>query len=62
MTCPTLLLLGQRDMMTPPKAARTVKEGILHARTVELAACGHALMAEQPDAVLDALYGFATEL
>jgi pimeloyl-ACP methyl ester carboxylesterase len=61
-TCPTLLLLGQRDMMTPPKAARMVKEAILHARTVEVAASGHALMTEQPDAVLDALYGFATEL
>jgi pimeloyl-ACP methyl ester carboxylesterase len=61
-TCPTLLLLGQRDMMTPPKGARMVKEIILHARTVEVAASGHALMTEQPDAVLDALYGFATEL
>ena len=61
-TCPTLLLLGQRDMMTPPKGARLVKETILHARTVEVAASGHALMTEQPDAVLDALYGFATEL
>lgn len=61
-TCPTLLLLGQRDMMTPPKAARMVKEAILHARTVEVTASGHALMTEQPDAVLDALYGFATEL
>ena len=61
-TCPTLLLLGQRDMMTPPKGARMVKEAILHARTVEVAASGHAPMTEQPDAVLDALFGFATEL
>ena len=61
-TCPTLLLLGQRDMMTPPKAARMIKESILHARSIEVAATGHALMTEQPDAVLDALYGFATEL
>nr|WP_314623856.1 alpha/beta hydrolase [uncultured Noviherbaspirillum sp.] len=61
-TCPTLLLLGQRDMMTPPRAARTVREAILHARSIEIAAAGHALMAEQPDAVLEALYEFATEL
>lgn len=60
-TCPTLLLLGQRDMMTPPKAARMLKDGIRHARTVEVAASGHSLMSEQPDAVLDALYGFARE-
>ena len=61
-TCPTLLLLGQRDMMTPPKGARMVREAILHARSIEIAGAGHSLMAEQPDAVLDALYGFATEL
>lgn len=60
-TCPTLLLLGQRDMMTPPKATRLLKESIRHARTVEVAASGHSLMAEQPDAVLDALYGFARD-
>lgn len=61
-SCPTLLLLGQRDMMTPPKAARMVREAILHARSIEIAGAGHSLMAEQPDAVLDALYGFAKEL
>ncbi|MET0964665.1 MAG: alpha/beta hydrolase [Noviherbaspirillum sp.] len=60
-SCPTLLLLGQRDMMTPPKAARLLRESIRHARTVEIAASGHSLMTEQPDAVLDALYGFARE-
>ena len=59
--CPTLLLLGQRDMMTPPKATAALKQAIGHARTVIVPAAGHALMAEQPDAVLDALYGFANE-
>lgn len=60
-SCPTLLLLGQRDMMTPPKAAAALKQAIGHARTVIVPAAGHSLMAEQPDAVLDALYGFAIE-
>ena len=60
-TCPTLLLLGQRDMMTPPRAGATLQQAISHARTVIVPAAGHALMAEQPDAVLDALYRFATE-
>lgn len=59
--CPTLLLLGQRDMMTPAKATAALKEAIAHARTVVVPASGHSLMAEQPDAVLDALYGFANE-
>jgi pimeloyl-ACP methyl ester carboxylesterase len=59
--CPTLLLLGQRDVMTPPKAATALTQGIRHARTVLLAGAGHDLMAEQPDAVLDTLYSFARE-
>ena len=58
-TCPTLFLLGKRDMMTPPKATATLTRLIAHAQVVTLEQCGHALMAEQPDAVLDTLYGFA---
>lgn len=54
-TCPTLLVLGQRDAMTPAKAAGPLAEAIAGARTVTLAGCGHMMMAEQPDQVLDAL-------
>ncbi|WP_151634198.1 alpha/beta fold hydrolase [Noviherbaspirillum aerium] len=57
-TCPTLFLLGKRDMMTPPKAASGLAAIISHARTVQLDHCGHALMSEQPDAVLDTLFDF----
>ena len=53
--CPTLLLLGQRDAMTPVKAARPLAEAIPGARVTTLPDCGHMLLAEQPDAVLDAL-------
>jgi pimeloyl-ACP methyl ester carboxylesterase len=59
--CPTLLLLGKRDMMTPPRAAASLSNAIAGARTRQIEGSGHALMAEQPDAVLDALYGFARE-
>jgi len=58
-TCPTLFLLGKRDMMTPPKATATLTKAIAHAKVVQVDHCGHALMAEQPDAVLDALFTFA---
>lgn len=57
-TCPTLFLLGKRDMMTPPKATATLTKAIPSAQVVQLENCGHALMAEQPDAVLDNLYRF----
>jgi pimeloyl-ACP methyl ester carboxylesterase len=57
-TCPTLLLLGKRDMMTPPKATATLTKAIAAAKVVQLENCGHDLMGEQPDAVLDNLFGF----
>jgi pimeloyl-ACP methyl ester carboxylesterase len=55
--CPTLLLCGARDMMTPPKSARLLASSIAHARTVTVNS-GHSLMSEQPDAVLDHLLTF----
>lgn len=57
--CPTLFLLGKRDMMTPPKAALALAGAIGGAQVVQVNGSGHALMAEQPDAVLDALFEFA---
>ena len=57
--CPTLFILGSQDKMTPPRAAKTLTESIRHGRIVEVDA-GHAMMAEQPKAVLDALAAFAT--
>jgi len=57
--CPVLFIFGNADMMTPPKSTKLLTAAIAHASTVRVEA-GHAMMAEQPDAVLDALYGFAT--
>lgn len=56
--CPALLVLGKRDLMTPPRAAQAVAQALANARVVTLEGAGHALMAEQPDEVLDALIGF----
>jgi len=62
--CPVRLVVGRRDAMTPPRAARALGEALAKAGaqvdTVTLDA-GHALMTEQPDATLDALYTFATQ-
>ncbi|MEO6918884.1 MAG: alpha/beta hydrolase [Collimonas sp.] len=59
-TCPTLFLLGQHDVMTPAKAANGLIAAIKHGKVTRVEASGHALMAEQPDAVLDHLFKFAT--
>ena len=61
LTCPALLVLGNDDLMAQPRAARELQTTLKGARTVKVAACGHALMAERPDAVLDALKGFLAE-
>ncbi|MDB5825732.1 MAG: alpha/beta hydrolase [Herminiimonas sp.] len=58
--CPTLFLLAQKDMMTPPRHAKSLTEKIAGSKLTLLQNCGHSMMAEQPDAVLDALFSFAT--
>ena len=56
--CPALVVTGRRDLMAPPKAAQALIDALLDRRVVELPECGHALMVEAPDAVLDALIAF----
>lgn len=53
--CPALLLLGEGDLMTPPKGAKALAAGIAGSRTITLPCCGHMMMIEQPDRTLDAL-------
>jgi pimeloyl-ACP methyl ester carboxylesterase len=53
--CPATLILGERDLMTPLKSGKALAALIPGARTVSLPGAGHMLMAERPDAVLDAL-------
>ncbi len=62
LACPALFLLGSKDVMTPPRAAASLAAGMPDARVVTLEACGHALMAEQPDQVLDTLFRFASDV
>jgi pimeloyl-ACP methyl ester carboxylesterase len=52
---PATFILGERDMMTPAKAGKTLAAAIPHARTVVLPAAGHMMMVEQPDELLAAL-------
>jgi pimeloyl-ACP methyl ester carboxylesterase len=56
--CPVLFVLGKRDMMTPPKMAADLQTSLAGSRTVSIAPSGHSMMAEAPDATLDALIGF----
>ena len=57
-TAPSLLIAGSQDRMTSPKVAKAVQTAIPGARLASIDGSGHALMAERPDAVLDALIAF----
>jgi pimeloyl-ACP methyl ester carboxylesterase len=57
-TCAVLLIAGSRDQMTPPKAAKTIADQLPNRKAVLVDGSGHDLMAEQPDAVLNALISF----
>ncbi len=56
--CPALFVLGRRDVMTPARSGRELAKAIAGSRVVEVAGSGHALMAEKPDDVLEALIAF----
>jgi pimeloyl-ACP methyl ester carboxylesterase len=51
--CPVLLVVGERDVMTPARAAGEIAAALK--ATVHRVKAGHALMQEAPDAVLNAL-------
>lgn len=53
--CPTLILVGDSDQLTPPDAAEEMAADIKSARLVTIADCGHLSPLERPEAVSDAL-------
>lgn len=53
--CPSLVIVGEADQMTPVRAGISVAEALPGATIVRLPGCGHAMMSERPNEVLDAL-------
>jgi pimeloyl-ACP methyl ester carboxylesterase len=53
--CPTVLVLGDGDLMTPAAKAKPLAAVIAGARTLVIPDCGHFMMVERPDETLDAL-------
>lgn len=58
--CPTVLVLGDGDRMTPAKAGRALAARIAGARVEALAGVGHMMMSEAPAACARAVHGVAT--
>ena len=57
-TVPAILVLGERDLMTPAKAGMELAAALPKARVVMLKGAGHMLMSERPDEVLHAVGAF----
>lgn len=53
--CPALLILGEHDRLTPARRATQLAETLPDAETVILEGCGHAMLAERPESVLEQL-------
>jgi pimeloyl-ACP methyl ester carboxylesterase len=49
--CPTLVLVGDGDELTPPELAREIAADILGSRLVVVPQCGHLSTIEKPEAV-----------
>lgn len=54
-SCPVVVVTGEQDVMTPRSRGQALAEMIPGARLVTVQKCGHMLLQEAPDAVLDAL-------
>jgi len=54
-TCPTVLVLGDGDLMTPAAKARPLAAAIAGSRTVVIPNSGHFMIVERPDEALEAL-------
>lgn len=55
--CPALLVLGERDMMTPAKAGLALAAQIAGAKCIVIPGAGHMMMVERPSETLAALRG-----
>ena len=53
--CPTLVLVGDGDELTPLALSQEIAAGVAGSRLVVIADCGHLSTMERPDAVNRAL-------
>lgn len=59
---PTLILVGEEDVVTPPEVAQEMAAGIPGARLVQIPRAGHLANLEAPDAFNEAVRAFLSEV
>lgn len=57
-TCPTLVVVGEEDTLTPPELAKEMASGIPGAQLEVVRECGHLATIAQPEAVNMAIKSF----
>jgi pimeloyl-ACP methyl ester carboxylesterase len=57
-TCPTLVLVGEQDALTPPDIAQAYASQIPNAQFASIPQAGHLSNLEQPETFLDLVRGF----
>ncbi len=57
-TCPTLVIVGEQDAITPPNVAQEYASRIAGAQFVVIQHAGHLSNLEQPEAFLQTISGF----
>ncbi|NMG73495.1 alpha/beta fold hydrolase [Aromatoleum diolicum] len=60
--CPTLVLCGREDLVTPPEVHEELVAGIAGAQLAMIEECGHLLPLEQPEQVTTILRDWLSEL
>ena len=58
---PTLIIVGEQDVITPPKMAQAMHEKILNSILVQIPGAGHVATMERPDEVIAAIEHFAAQ-
>ncbi len=61
-TAPTLVMVGEHDWVTPPRASRAITRGIPNAKMVEITGAGHLPFSEEPEQFMTAVVAFLKDL
>ncbi|MBD2358336.1 alpha/beta hydrolase [Tolypothrix sp. FACHB-123] len=60
--CPTLILVGKQDILTPVKFSEQLAQGIPNAELIVLERGGHGFLIETPETVTSAMLRFLSDL
>jgi pimeloyl-ACP methyl ester carboxylesterase len=61
-SCPTLVIVGANDTLTPPELAREIVAGVSDTQLAVIEDCGHLSTVEQPEAVSRAIKTFMEDV